>query len=159
MLKIISWNQYFLFAGVATAAWYAYVLLRYAARPAGSKPSSFSIKDRTALFGGQQELPAKEHFSGEDAESMEAPEIEGEEAPDWGLVTQTVMQEIKSSIAEAAGLGVSDEEVIAQVRVLLSNYPELKQTAYGSMVTECIVREGQAVGFDWTNEEVGGFWN
>lgn len=153
MLKIISWNQYFLFAGVAAAAWYAYVFLRFSNKTAGPKASSFSTKDRTAVFGSQQTSPAIEAPSHQDLE------LEAEAPEDWGLVTQTVIQEVKSVIAQAGGERVSDEELVAEVRVVLSNHPELKRTAYGSMVAECIVREGQAVGFDWTEEEVDSFWD
>ncbi|MBN8856661.1 MAG: hypothetical protein BGO55_06160 [Sphingobacteriales bacterium 50-39] len=155
MLKVISWNQYFLFAGVAAAAWYAYVFLRYAVKPAREKASSFTTKDRSALFGAPIEAPANESHSDQDLEISDKQAA----SQDLGLVTQTVIQEIKSAIAEGADEGVSDDELVARVRVVLSNYPELRSTAYGSMVKECIIREGQAVGFDWTADEVEDFWN
>ncbi len=50
MLKVISWNQYFVFVGIAAIGWYGYILLRYAGRSSTDNNRTFSPADRTGFM-------------------------------------------------------------------------------------------------------------
>jgi hypothetical protein len=160
MLKAISWNQYFLFTGIVAVAWYAYVLLRRAGKSSGEKDLLYSAKDRMGLFGdGERERRTKTSSDVPVPRSgMDTQVAEFDEAPDWGLVTQTIIEEIRVCIYEVDEEG-KDEELVPRLEVILANYEELRKTAFGKMIDEFIIKEVRPLGFMWDKEYVETFWH
>lgn len=156
MLKAISWNQFLSFIGTGVFCWYAYVLLRYFLKTSPEKGNSFSPADRDPLFAdAQPHSENNESLSSSGNQSGESAEGKG---PQLNLVTQTITQEAQAVILEAAEQGVSEAELAARLQVILSNYPNLRYTAYGIAINDFIIKESRAVGFDVNKEAVVGFW-
>ena len=156
MLKAISWNQYGTIVGLAILGWYVYVLLRYSIRISKQEDMSFSPADRTGLFVNAQQVADAEKPISRSEKDMHATPVA--DAPQLNLVMQTVTQEVRGVIKEAADQGISDAELAARLGVILSNYPDQKDTAYGTAVNDLIIREATAVGFSVTKEQLFGFW-
>jgi hypothetical protein len=155
MLKFITWGQYFLFVASIAGGWYAYVFLSSLSKRGRRSSSTFRAEDNSLFSDKSEPIAESEDQASANNEEIPLPEIDD---PEFGLVTQTVIQELRMTILECAGLGVPDEEVVAEVRVILSNHPQLRNTAYGKMIDEFIMREGAGSGFDWTVEDVDSFW-
>ena len=156
MFNSISWPEYILAAGSATALWYLYVFLRYSRRPRASEESTFSANDRSG-FIVDGERPGLTTLQG-NKEGNDYPVDGAENDEDLQLVMQTVVEEIRACIFEVGEEG-KEEELVPRLEVILSNYQELKKSAFKKMIDEFIIKEAKTVGFEyWDNEYVETFW-
>jgi hypothetical protein len=150
MLRSISWDQYFAFLASAVFAWYLILLIRYAAKRGMQKAQE-------AVMGSRSDMPGMDGQS--ESTPANAEQIDYAENPEWGLLTQTVTQDIKTMMAEGAKDGIANEEMRARLQVILSNYPHLRHTAYGIAINDMIRRQAAAYGFSLDRAAIPSCWD
>jgi hypothetical protein len=156
MLKVITWGQYILFVGSLVIGWYAYVFLATVIRRPKGRAAVYSSGERPEVF--RNEAPEKNSGVGPDAEPRsEAAEDEPE--PDWNLILQSILQELKIIIDRASDQSVTQESLVAELQVALVNYHDIKDTAYGGLISEFILKEASARGYDFARNSVEEFWD
>jgi uncharacterized protein YqeY len=156
MLKSITWGEYLLFTTTLVVGWYAFILLAKIIKRPKERSDVYSVGKRTDLFDEDSQETAdkisqiaEEHIAGKEEDADPA---------DWNLIMQSIMQQVKGIIIQASEDNAAEDQLSAQLRVALVNHQDIRETAYGGMVSEFIVKEASARGYELSEESVLGFW-
>lgn len=161
MLTNISWNQYILVVVLLLVSWYLLVGLRFykealQARVTGkrklrfhrgSEDSNTESKEELDPDGGHQGMEINTAESQSDLSDAIFSEIDG------------LVKRLKNVITDAKQRKLDKQEFEDYMRLILKNYPLLRDSPYRSAVDELIVSECEKIGsFLLTQKEVEGFW-
>lgn len=158
MLKSISWSQYWLFLTLAAGAWYFIVLLRWMTHRKPRTESVIKTTDRTALLAEAPGDPGQPEMMTGFGDAT-AVATTGAQVTKMKTIAQAVSDEIRDVLREGANEDLDAAVMKARLNVILCNYADLRATQYGDLVDDFIVRGAQALGYEWTTEEVRALWN
>jgi len=153
MFTGISWGTYLIGLALFTAAWYAYVLLRYYQ----SELKSFIGKNKKA-----QELSAHEaaanFFIEDKAEMTPAGTFREWQDTSQEEEVNQLMRRIKEIIARAAGHPLNKEEFTNYLSLLFKEFSSLKDTSYREAINEFAATTCTSKALPLTQEEVDVLW-
>ncbi|WP_348823357.1 hypothetical protein [Flavobacterium aestuarii] len=157
MFTNISWGNYIIVAALLLVSWYLFVGFRFyldeAKEIIKEKLQYRGLKDFKYL-----EVPSK--LNHEDSAEQNPFQSEFEIPDSMFEDVESLVERLKNVAADAASRKLLKEEFIEYVRLVLTEYPTIKNSSFKSSVSEVIVSECDKLeSVTLTQEEAEKLWN
>lgn len=159
MFTNISWGNYIVAVVLLLASWYLFIGLRFYFDDIkeiviGKRKLHFRRLGNTNYQETQSEL----HY--QDSSQGILPEATFGEFDTTFLDVDALVEQLKDIVTDAAKRKLLKQEFIDHLRLVLKEYPSVKNSAFSSSVSELIVSEcGRLESITLTQREAEGLWN